>query len=93
MSIVGVKELKNRLTQYLKKTKKGEEVIITEHGKPIAVIRSTEGPPPSSSLEARLIELSKEGKITFPRKKFLAKIPPIKIPGPLISSTVLEERE
>lgn len=49
MSIVGIKELKNRLTQYLRQTKKGEEVVITERGKPIAVIRQSTGALPSTS--------------------------------------------
>jgi antitoxin (DNA-binding transcriptional repressor) of toxin-antitoxin stability system len=30
---------KNRLTEYLRRTKKGEEIIVTERGKPIAVIQ------------------------------------------------------
>lgn len=35
VSTVGVKELKNCLTQYLRRTKQGEEVIVTERGNPI----------------------------------------------------------
>jgi prevent-host-death family protein len=92
MNIVGIKELKNQLTQYLRRTKKGQEVIVTDRGRPIAVIRPTEGALPSTSLEAKLTELAKENKVTLPRKKFLAKIPLIKISGPPISTTVLEER-
>ena len=38
MSTVGVKELKDRLTQYLRRTKQGEEVVVTERGKPIAIL-------------------------------------------------------
>jgi len=92
MNVVGVRELKNRLTQYLNRTKKGEEVLITERGKPIAVIRPTGGSLPATSLEAKLTELAEGGKIFLPRKKFLAKIPPIRISGKPISATVLEER-
>jgi prevent-host-death family protein len=92
MNIVGIKELKNQLTQYLRRTKNGQEVIITERGKPIAVIRPTEGALPTTSLETKLAELAKENRITLPRKKFLAKIPLIKISGPPISTTVLKER-
>ena len=39
MSTVGIKELKNRLTHYLRQTKQGEEVIVTERGKPIALLQ------------------------------------------------------
>jgi prevent-host-death family protein len=92
MNVVGIRELKNQLTQYLRRAKKGEEVIVTERGKPIAVIRPTEGSLPARSIEAKLTELAGEGKIVLPRKKLLVKIPIIKIAGPPISATVLEER-
>jgi prevent-host-death family protein len=92
MNIVGVRELKNRLTQYLNLTKKGEEVLITERGKPIAVIRPTESNLPATSLEAKLTQLAGEGRILLPRKKFLSKIPMIKISGQPISATVIEGR-
>ena len=37
MSTVGVTELKTRLTRYLRQTKHGEEIVVTEQGKPIAL--------------------------------------------------------
>ena len=92
MSIVGIKELKNRLTQYLRRTKEGEKIVITERGKPIAVIFSTKEPLPSSSVEIKLAELAREGIIRLPQKKFLKKVPSIKISGASISDTLLEDR-
>lgn len=92
MNVVGVKELKNRLTQYLRRTKKGEELVITQRGKPIAVIRPTEANLSATSLETKLTELARELKIMLPRKKFLSKIPFTKISGSSISATVLEDR-
>jgi prevent-host-death family protein len=35
---VGTRELKNRLSQYLRRVKAGETVIITERGKPVGQI-------------------------------------------------------
>src|SRR6478735_3029834 len=54
MSTVGVKELKNCLTQYLRRTKQGEEVIVTERGNPIALIQPIKSAEKAVSLEARL---------------------------------------
>jgi len=51
MSAVGVKELKNRLTHYLRRTKAGEEVIVTERGKPIALLQPISPPRTFRSLE------------------------------------------
>ena len=33
---VGVRELKNRLSAYLDLVKSGQEIVVTEHGRPIA---------------------------------------------------------
>lgn len=42
MSRIGVKELKNRLTHYLRRTQKGEEIIVTDRGRPIALLQQIE---------------------------------------------------
>ncbi|MGQ0703999.1 MAG: type II toxin-antitoxin system Phd/YefM family antitoxin [Gemmatimonadales bacterium] len=39
MRAVGVRELKNRLSEYLRLVKQGEQVLVTEHGVVIAEIR------------------------------------------------------
>ena len=33
---VGVRELKNQLSRYIDQVREGKEVIVTEHGKPVA---------------------------------------------------------
>ncbi len=92
MSIVGVKELKNRLTQYLRQTKQGEEVVITERGKPIALIQPIHAAGPLSSLEARLAKLAAQGFVTLPTHKPLKRVRLAKVSGPPISKTILEDR-
>lgn len=39
MRVVGVRELKNRLSEYLRLVKRGEQVLVTEHGVVIAELR------------------------------------------------------
>jgi len=46
---VGVRELKARLSEYLRQVKKGRTVVITEHGKPVGRLV-----PAGGSLEERL---------------------------------------
>lgn len=53
---VGTRELKNRLSQYLRLVKAGETVIITEHGKPVGQIM-----PIQADLASRLKKLSEAG--------------------------------
>jgi prevent-host-death family protein len=47
MKIVGVAEAKAKLSEYLAMVKEGDEVLITERGRPVAKIVKTE--PPKST--------------------------------------------
>ncbi|MBX3307340.1 MAG: type II toxin-antitoxin system prevent-host-death family antitoxin [Nitrospira sp.] len=53
MSRVGVKELKDRLTHYLRLTQKGEEIVVTDRGRPIALLQHIEAGKPGTR-ETRL---------------------------------------
>ena len=44
MAAVGIRELKNRLSQYLKRVRVGERVVVTERGKPVAPPYESGGP-------------------------------------------------
>ncbi len=92
MSTVGIKELKNRLTQYLRRTKSGQEVVVTERGKPIALIKPIQAVGRTASLEARLASLAAEGLVALPTRKPLKKLRLIKVSGTVISKTILEDR-
>ena len=92
MSTVGIRELKNRLTQYLRRTKQGEEVIITERGKPIALIQPIRSVEHPVSLEARLAKLAAQGFVTLPTHEPLKRVRLAKVSGPPVSKTILEDR-
>lgn len=92
MSVVGVKELKNRLTQYLRRTKRGEEVVVTEWGRPIALIQPIQSADQVASLDARLAKLAAQGLLTLPTHKPLRKVRLVKVSGPPLSKTILEDR-
>ncbi|MFQ5899824.1 MAG: type II toxin-antitoxin system Phd/YefM family antitoxin [Candidatus Methylomirabilia bacterium] len=92
MNTVGVKELKNRLTQYLRRTKQGEEVIVTERGKPIALLHPIQSAVDAVSLEARLARLAARGVVTLPTHKPLKRVHLVKVAGPPLSHTILEDR-
>lgn len=92
MSTVGIKELKDKLTQYLHRTRKGEEVIVTDRGKPIAVIQPIQSAEPVASLEAKLAKLAAQGLVTLPTRKPLKKVRPVKVSGTSLSKVILEDR-
>jgi prevent-host-death family protein len=92
MSTVGVKELKNRLTQYLRRTKQGEEVIVTERGTPIALIQPIRSADKAVSLEAKLARLAAQGVVTLPTQKPLKHVRLVKVSGKPISKAIAEDR-
>jgi prevent-host-death family protein len=92
MSTVGVKALKNQLTQYLRRTKLGDEVIITERGKPIALIQPIESAKRVVSLDARLARLSAQGLVALPSRKPLRRVRLVKVSGAPLSKTIVGDR-
>jgi prevent-host-death family protein len=66
MKAVGVKELKARLSEYLRYVKAGEPVLITDRGEVVAELRPTAAsyaaPGPDPTIEA----LESEGELTPP---------------------------
>ena len=57
---VGVRELRQNLSIYLDRVKKGEALTVTEHGAAVAILRPLS---PASNLLARLVA---EGRATPP---------------------------
>lgn len=92
MGTVGIKELKNSLTQYLRRTKQGEEVIVTERGNPIALIQPIKAADKAVSLEARLARVAAQGLVTLPTRKPLRRVRPIKTSGKPLSKIIVEDR-
>ena len=87
---VGVKELKNSLSKYLRAVRGGEVVQITERGKVVAEIRSRTAR--AGDDEQLLLRLEREGLVTRGRGKLVDE-PPVKLPrGVLASRMVIEDR-
>jgi len=89
MGSVGVKELKHRLTHYLRHTKQGEGVIVIERGKPIALLQPIRSPVPLLSREARL---AARGLLTLPTSRRRNAFAPLRIAGRPASQIILEDR-
>jgi len=87
----GIKEAKNNLSRYLMRVKAGEEVVITERGKPVARIIREE--PGGRSIREILAPLSKHGHIVLPTRKIeKEQLTPAKVSGKPVSEMVIEDR-
>ncbi|NIM93347.1 MAG: type II toxin-antitoxin system prevent-host-death family antitoxin [Anaerolineales bacterium] len=86
---VGIRELRNHLSRYLREIKKGRSIVITERGKPIGRIIPKELP-----IEDRVEALMDAGILKWNGKKLEPTKPVITNQSPqLISDIILEMRE
>jgi prevent-host-death family protein len=91
MHTIGVTELKASLSENLARVKAGEEVLVTEHGRPIAKIV----PLSSMAPEAATEELVRSGILRAPEQKLDAEF--WRLPRPadadgLVLRALLDER-
>lgn len=87
--MVGVRELKARLSEYMRRVKAGQIVIITEHGTPIGRIV-----PETQSIEDRLQGLVESGLVAWSGKKVTPYTPVVvNRSEKLVSDLLVEMRE
>ena len=60
---VGVRDLKNNLSRYLSRVRAGEEVIVTDHGRPVARLAGLD------QADDRLADLVASGAVRPPRSR------------------------
>jgi prevent-host-death family protein len=88
-----VSKLKASLSKYLRSVKAGEEVLVTERGRPIAKLTPAHS---SEMLPEELIEMEKQGLIKLGSGKLSKgfwELPRPNDPKGLVAKAVLRERE
>lgn len=95
MKAVGVRELKNRLSEYLREVKQGERILVTDRGEVVAELRSADAAALQDLVEPGLAELARKGLLFIGRRNepgIYPELPRILTPGRL-SELLEEERE
>ncbi|MBA4377052.1 MAG: prevent-host-death protein [Anaerolinea sp.] len=86
---VGTRELKNKLSEYLRRVKAGETITVTEHGKTIGQII-----PVKTSIEERILAMVSSGQAAWNGQKLQPYAPKAVNRGDRqISDLVVENRE
>ena len=90
---MGLREANQRFSKAIKSVKAGKEVVLTERGKPIAVIKPIAH---EETLEQRIRRLETEGLLRAPAKR--GRLParswkPIRVKGKPLSEIISEERD
>ena len=88
MTAVGVRQLKNQLSRYLRRVRAGERLVVTERGRPVAVISSLTVPIPDRHLE----RLLRQGVVRWGGGKPRGARRPPRIKGPTVAQAVIEDR-
>lgn len=72
-STVGIAELRQNLTLYLRRVQDGERLVVTDRNRPVAEL----GPPPATG--SALDRLIAEGRVSRPTRRGVPK--PLKLDG------------
>ncbi|OGA49972.1 MAG: hypothetical protein A3G24_07885 [Betaproteobacteria bacterium RIFCSPLOWO2_12_FULL_62_13] len=88
-SLVSIRELKSRLSHYLRLTRKGESVVITDRGVPIGRIV-----PIGQDLDQRLAAMRETGQAQWSGRKLRRRAPVAKVRGRgSVAALLVEDRE
>ncbi|MFH0787336.1 MAG: type II toxin-antitoxin system prevent-host-death family antitoxin [Pseudomonadota bacterium] len=93
MKTAAVSELKSHLSEYLSRVKAGSEILITDHGKPVARMVPVSR---SKNVKESLVKMEKQGLIKLGSGKLPKNfwtMPRPEDPRGLVLSALLEERE
>jgi antitoxin (DNA-binding transcriptional repressor) of toxin-antitoxin stability system len=68
MRVVGIKQLKARLSEYLREVRRGEVFLVTDRDRVVAELRppSATTPPPADDLESAMESLVQAGAVRPP---------------------------
>jgi prevent-host-death family protein len=85
---VGVRDLKARLSEYLRLVKEGRVVTVTEYGKPISLLV-----PYSESLQERMQAAVDAGVLVWDRRRWEPSGPVAKVHGRrTVADLIIEDR-
>lgn len=93
---VPVRDLKNHLSEYLRRAQAGEDIVVTSHGRPVARLSAVAEPPVEDDPEAAAIARLRAQPWVRPGSGRLA-LSDVTIPWPEgekpLSQLVIEDRE
>jgi len=92
MTKVGIRELKNRLSRYIRLAKQGQTIVVTERGEEAARIVPPAGTQQKTqTVDDILKRLAAEGHLRLGTGKF-ENFKPIKAKGKPLSQIIIEDR-
>jgi prevent-host-death family protein len=90
-TIVGSRELKTRLGQYLARVRRGDTITVTDRDEPVAELRPIGEPRDPGAV--RLARLAALGALTLPPRRTLVPFTAIRLTGGSGSAAVAADRD
>ena len=87
---VAIRDLKNKLSEYLRQVQAGQRVVVTDRGRPVAEINPI-GRRRLSPRE-RLRRLIESGDVTPPKDGGLGSVTPLEVSDAPVSKSILDDR-
>jgi prevent-host-death family protein len=88
-SVVSIRELKSRLSHYLKQARAGQSVVITARGVPVGRLV-----PIEQQLEERISALRAARQLQWSGRRLAPRKPTVRIPsGKSVAELIVEDRE
>jgi prevent-host-death family protein len=88
---VGSRELKTRLGRYLRIVRRGEALVVTDRGEPVARLVPLEEAR-GATVAGRLAALADLGLIRLPSREGFTRARPARLRGRPLSDDILEDR-
>lgn len=91
MKAVGIREMKNRLSELVRAANRGETIVVTDRGRAVAELRQVDPHRLEAAAEPGLLDLARQGLLTLgqPRRRHVhKKLTPL--PGSLSSAELLD---
>ncbi len=85
---VGLRELKNRLSRYIRDVRAGRAVVVTDRGQVVAELRPPSELPPGSKVDPALAQLANRGLLILGAPNTAEVYPRLR---PLLRSTTAQQ--
>lgn len=95
MKAIGIRELKNRLSEYVRLVRAGEHVLVTDHGEVVAELRPPGKTVFEDTLYPVLMELVQQGRARLgaPNDPGLYPPRPVRRPEGMAATLIEQERD
>ena len=89
---VSIRDLKNGLSGYLRLVRRGERIVVTDRGEPVAELCPARAE--ELTLDQRLGRMAESGELRLPRPgRGLERVAPARIRGRPIAASIVEDRD